>query len=62
MVEVVDKLLDLSPTFGEKLVKRVKEKNMLLWRELMGYVYSRHTVKPTVEARLIQADSEAKTC
>jgi hypothetical protein len=49
IVEVVDKMLDVSPTFGPKLARRIEAKSKLLWRLLIQYAYSRHHVKPHLE-------------
>jgi len=48
IIEVVEKMLDVSPTFGPKLAKRIEAKSKLLWRLLIQYAYSRHHVKPRI--------------
>jgi hypothetical protein len=48
IIEVVDRMLDLSPTFGVKLAKRIEAKNRILWRLINRYTFSRHKLKSRI--------------
>ncbi|MEM3697829.1 MAG: hypothetical protein QXQ94_10105 [Candidatus Bathyarchaeia archaeon] len=52
IIEVVEKMLDISPTFGPKLAKRLEAKSKLLWRLLSEYAFALHQVKPHLEGIL----------
>jgi len=54
IIEVVDKMLEVSPTFGPKLAKRIEAKSKLLWRLLTEYAFSLHEEKPRLEKLLSQ--------
>jgi hypothetical protein len=49
IIEVVEKMLDISPSFGPKLAKRLEAKSKLLWRLLSEYAFALHQVKPHLE-------------
>jgi len=52
IIEVVEKMLDISPSFGPKLAKRLEAKSKLLWRLLSEYAFALHQVKPQIEGVL----------
>jgi len=52
IIEVVEKMLDISPSFGPKLAKRLEAKSKLLWRLLSEYAFALHQVKPHIEGVL----------
>lgn len=49
IIEVVEKMLDISPSFGPKLARRLEAKSKLLWRLLTEYAFALHQVKPHIE-------------
>jgi hypothetical protein len=49
IIEIVEKMLDISPSFGPKLAERLEYKSKLLWRLLSEYAFALHQVKPHLE-------------